>query len=192
MTSPNIKYKKSKLGFLIRLVSVLILIGLPLFIFSPELFDIQSSDPAKPGNKLNLEYENFPLHLISMEIKSIILIILEFHTLILISGLFAVAKMLDMFTSERWFLPDFSKQLKIFGISLIVYTLTSGVAKIATITALLIGAVNSSKAIPPNIKFSLFFSSQSLLLLLIGILLIYVSRVLLKASKNAQDLEQII
>lgn len=180
------KHKKSSLGNFTRLIGLLLLIGIPLFSFAPEYFP--------RGFDKTYDFLKIPIREISLKARLIIALIIGLHESVLVIGIFAMAKTFDLLASKNWFLPDLSYHLKTFGISLVVFILSTPVVSILITLAMTLEMFYNYPAYKGKdtvLSFAII-SSQGLLVIMIGVLLILLSKVLRKANENTHELEEIV
>lgn len=166
-------YQRSGLGVFTRLIGVSLLLIAPLIIFSPELFNYI----PKVDEVIGVSFDK-----ISINTRLVLAFILILKQLILVVGLFSMARLFDCLSNKNWILNDLSKHLRRFGLTLIFFTLSHSV--VAILLKLVLGS--------GKLLFAFSISSNGVLVILVGFLLVFLARVLLQASKNAEELEQIV
>ena len=182
MLSKNTSSKRSTLGLVTRLIAVLLLIVPFFIIFSPDSF-----------RHFNLGTTSIALDKINITGKIAIAFVSALHQLILVTGLFAMAKVFDLLKGKRWFLPDLSYQLRTFGISLIVFVITAPVMQALLVIILTLDIFYHMPSYKVEDKiFTFSITTDGLLVLLVGVLLVFLAKVLAKATQNARELEEIV
>ena len=117
-------------------------------------------------------------------------LISSMHLGVLSYGLFSVAKIFKQINKGEWYLPVFSKHLRQFGLSLVVFTLMIPVVQALMSVALTFNNPVGERMITLDIDAST--APISFVLLLIGVLLSLMASVLLRAGEMAEEYEKIV
>jgi hypothetical protein len=186
--------RQSKFGIVTRLIGIAILLGIPLIMFSPELFP--NSKLRYAGDTPFLEFMgNIPLDVVSLKARFILTLITELKFSVVVYGLFCMAHLFDLFARKCWFIPEFSKLLRRFGISLLVYIFSTIVFMVLYSFIVILEIFYNISAYKPEYfdrKFEFYFSFESFLVILLAVMLIYLSKVLAAASENSDELKFIV
>lgn len=108
---------------------------------------------------------------------------------VLTYGLFIVANIFRDFSKGIWFASSFSNKLKNFGISLLIFSLLSPIVQVLTGFALTYTNTPETKRM---IILSFNIDGKGATIFLIGILLILMGKVIIEATRLADENSQII
>ncbi|MCK5810372.1 MAG: hypothetical protein KAH00_04745 [Cocleimonas sp.] len=103
-------------------------------------------------------------------------------------GFFTVASIFQDFANGIWFADSFSNKIKRFGISLLIFSLLSPVVQALTGLAL----TYSNPVTQRMISISFEIDGKGMIILLVGILLIFIGKVIAEATRLADENSQII
>ncbi|WP_156176711.1 hypothetical protein [Kiloniella spongiae] len=112
------------------------------------------------------------------------------HLMILSVGLMAVGRIFSQINRGEWHLPSFSKSLKRFGLSLVVFTLLIPVVQALMSLALTYNNPVGQRMITLDVDAST--APIAFVLLLVGALLTLMASVMMRAGEIAEDYEKIV
>jgi uncharacterized membrane protein YidH (DUF202 family) len=112
------------------------------------------------------------------------------HLMILATGLVAVGRIFKQINNGEWHLPSFSRSLKHFGVSLVVFTLLIPVVQALMSLALTYNNPVGQRMITLDLDAST--APIAFVLLLVGILLSLMASVMMRAAEIAEEYEKIV